>query len=58
MDKIKIITGDGSNIEISEAHDHIVSEKRSTNSNKPKNIIVPSVKSKSSEEKSEKENKD
>jgi len=53
--KIEVVNGDGSNLNISPAYDHLNAGTPTPSSKKPKNIIVP----KSIEEKEkEKENND
>ena len=42
--EIKVINGDGSNLEISDVYEHIDAAKPKTKDKKPKNIIVPSEK--------------
>ncbi len=39
--KIEIISGDGSNLDISPAYDHINDTTPQPSSKKPKNIIIP-----------------
>lgn len=43
---IEVVNGNGSNLDISDAYDHISAENRSTNSKKPKNIVIPTTNSK------------
>ena len=38
---IEVISGDGSNLDITPVYDHISGENRNTNKEKPKNIVVP-----------------
>lgn len=38
---IKIINGDGSNLEISHVYDHLNPGKPKCNNKKPKNIVIP-----------------
>ncbi len=38
---IEIVDGDGSNLDISKAYDHLNSGKPKSNDEKPKNIIIP-----------------
>ena len=47
---IKVISGDGSNLDISPVYEHIDAAKPKINEKKPKNIIVPTEK-KSGQEK-------
>ena len=39
--KIKIVDGDGSNLDISEVYDHLNPAKPKSSNNKPKNIVIP-----------------
>lgn len=39
--EIKIINGDGSNLDISHVYDHLNTNKPKSSDKKPKNIIVP-----------------
>ena len=39
--KIEIISGDGSNLDISPAYDHINNTTPQPSSKKPKNIVIP-----------------
>lgn len=63
---IEIVSGDGSNLDISPAYDHLNGETPKSNSEKPKNIVIPKVINKKSEntdssnadEKDESEKKD
>ena len=41
---IKVISGDGSNLDISPVYEHIDAAKQKINEKKPKNIIVPAEK--------------
>lgn len=41
---IKVISGDGSNLDISPVYEHIDAAKPKINEKKPKNIIVPAEK--------------
>ncbi len=38
---IEIVNGDGSNLDISHAYDHLNSNKPKSSEDKPKNIVVP-----------------
>lgn len=55
--KIEIVSGDGSNLDISPVYEHLESEK--PKNNKPKNIVIPKVnkdlEKKNHEDKSENE---
>ena len=50
--KLEVVSGDGSNLNISPVHDHISAGKPSTE--KPKNIVVPKENSKVKKVKTEK----
>ena len=39
--KIEVISGDGSNLDITPVYDHISGENRNTKKEKPKNIVIP-----------------
>ena len=41
--KIEIVTGDGSDLEISPVYDHLNTGKPKTSDEKPKNIVIPQV---------------
>ncbi len=41
--EIKIVTGDGSNLDISGVYDHLNSGKPKCNDEKPKNIVIPKL---------------
>lgn len=58
--KIEVVNGDGSNLNISPAYDHLNAGTPTPSSKKPKNIVVPkSMKEKESEEENcKKEKKD
>ena len=38
---IEVISGDGSNLDITPVYDHINGEQRQTDKEKPKNIVIP-----------------
>lgn len=38
---IKIVNGDGSNLDISHVYDHLNTSKPKCNDEKPKNIVIP-----------------
>lgn len=40
---IEIISGDGSNLDISNVYDHLNSGKPKCNDKKPKNIVIPKI---------------
>ena len=54
---IEVVSGDGSNLDISPAYDHLNVEAPKTNTEKPKNIIIPKVTNKKSK-KDDKDNDD
>ena len=57
--KIEVVNGDGSNLNISPAYDHLNAGTPTPASQKPKNIVVPkSMKEKEEEENKDKEEKD
>lgn len=54
--KIEVVNGDGSNLNISPAYDHLNAGTPTPSSKKPKNIVVPkSMKEKEEEKKEESE---
>ncbi len=54
--KIEVVNGDGSNLDISPAYDHLNAGTPTPSSKKPKNVVVPkSIKDK--DEKKDNENK-
>jgi hypothetical protein len=52
---LEIVSGDGSNLDISPAYDHLNATKPKSASEKPTNIVIP--KSKNSKDKDEKDDK-
>ena len=52
---LEVVTGDGSNLEISPVYNHISAEKPQKKNNKPKNIVIPKS-HKKEENKKEEEN--
>ena len=44
--KLEVVTGDGSNLNISRAYDHLNESIPKSSKEKPKNIVIPPVKSK------------
>lgn len=60
--ELEVVSGDGSNLDISPVYEHLNSEKPKTDEKKPKNIVIPKPKSKISsidnEENGEKESED
>ncbi len=56
--KIEVVNGDGSNLNISPAYDHLNAGTPKPSSEKPKNIVVPkSMKEKEEEDEEDKEKK-
>ncbi len=56
--KIEVVEGDGSNLNISPAYDHLNAGTPTPSSEKPKNIVVPkSIKEKDEEKDKEKKDK-
>ena len=56
--KIEVVEGDGSNLNISPAYDHLNAGTPKPSSEKPKNIVVPkSIKEKDEEKDKEKKDK-
>ncbi len=47
---IKIVSGDGSNLDITPVYNHITGEKYQTHKDKPKNIVIPKSNSKKSDD--------
>jgi hypothetical protein len=43
--KIEVVPGDGSNLDISPVYEHLNAEKPKTDKEKPKNIVIPEIKS-------------
>jgi len=56
--ELEIISGDGSNLDISPVYDHLNAAKPKLSSEKPKDIVIPCVKSSKKEEKNKKEKED
>lgn len=50
---LEVVTGDGSNLDISPVYEHVSAEKPQMNNNKPKNIIIPKIKKKNNKKKEE-----
>lgn len=38
---LEVVTGDGSDLDISPVYNHLSAEKPQTNNKKPKNIVIP-----------------
>lgn len=56
--EIEVISGDGSNLEISPVYEHINAAKPKTKEQNPKNIIIPGEKKEKEKEVEEDENQD
>ncbi len=56
--EIEVISGDGSNLEISPVYEHINAAKPKTKDQNPKNIIIPGEKKEKEKEKEEEEKQD
>ena len=41
--KLEVVSGDGSNLEISPVYEHLNAGKPKTDEDKPKNIVIPKV---------------
>lgn len=41
--ELEIVSGDGSNLDISHVYDHLNTSKPKCNDKKPKNIVIPEV---------------
>ena len=54
---IEIVSGDGSNLDISPVYDHLNAATPKSSHNKPKNIVVPKELKKSDENKKNKDKK-
>lgn len=55
---IEIVSGDGSNLDISPAYDHLNVETPKSTSEKPKNIVIPKVITKKSDDDDNKDKND
>ena len=44
--ELEVVSGDGSNLDISPVYEHLNAEKPTTDEKKPKNIVIPKPKSK------------
>ena len=51
--EIQVVSGDGSNLNISPVYDHLNDEKPKSTKDKPKNIVVPKSNEKKDKEHSE-----
>ena len=56
--EIEVVSGDGSNLEISPVYEYINAAKPKSKDDKPKNIIIPGQKKEEEEKKDEEENND
>lgn len=56
--ELEVISGDGSNLDISPVYDHLTAAKPKGNSQKPKNIVIPHVKSEKKDNDDDDENDD
>ena len=56
--EIEVISGDGSNLEISPVYEHINAAKPKTKDQNPKNIIIPGEKKEKEKEEEEEEKQD
>lgn len=54
---IEIVSGDGSNLDISPVYDHLNVGTPKSSDKKPKNIVIPKIKSKDDENKDKDKNK-
>lgn len=54
---IEVVSGDGSNLDISPVYEHLNIETPKSSDNKPKNIVIPKVITKKDENKTTKNNK-
>lgn len=54
---IEVVSGDGSNLDISPVYEHLNIETPKSSDNKPKNIVIPKVITKKDENKTTKSNK-
>ncbi len=55
---IEVVSGDGSNLDISPVYEHLNESTPKSSDEKPKNIVIPQEKPKKEEKKEEKENKE
>lgn len=53
--ELEVISGDGSNLDISPVYEHLNAAKPKGSSEKPKDIVIPCVKSSKNEKKDKKE---
>lgn len=55
---LEIVSGDGSNLDISPVYDHLNAVKPKSTKDKPKNIVIPKEQEKKDEEEAEEKNKE
>lgn len=55
---IEVVSGDGSNLDISPVYEHLNESTPKSSDEKPKNIVIPQEKPKKEEKKDEKENQE
>ena len=55
---IEVVSGDGSNLDISPVYEHLNESTPKSSDEKPKNIVIPQEKPKKEEKKKEKENQE
>lgn len=55
--ELEVVSGDGSNLDISPVYDHLNAAKPKSNREKPKNIVIPDVKSNKKDSKNKKTDK-
>ena len=55
---IEVVSGDGSNLDISPVYEHLNESTPKSSDEKPKNIVIPQEKPKKQEKKEEKENQE
>lgn len=55
---IEVVSGDGSNLDISPVYEHLNESTPKSSDEKPKNIVIPQEKPKKEEKKEEKENQE
>ena len=55
---IEVVSGDGSNLDISPVYEHLNESTPKSSDEKPKNIVIPQEKPKKKEKKDEKENQE
>ncbi len=55
---IEVVSGDGSNLDISPVYEHLNTSKPKTTDEKPKNIVIPKESKKSKDEENESKNEE